>query len=109
LSQVTQSVAALETAAEAGRAELQEAYVGWQEKLHELDQAYATGWAGLSREVVGVWQDAFLPKLTRLGGERRRFLPRPLKITLIFVAAIIVIALAYLILTGQFGDVIQFE
>ena len=109
LSQVTQSVADLETAAEAGRAELKEAYGSWQEKLHELDQAYATGWAGLSREVVGVWQDAFLPKLTRLGGERRRFLPRPLKITLLFVVAILVVALAYLILTGQLGQVIQFE
>jgi hypothetical protein len=109
LSQVTKSAGDLEGAAEKGRAELQAAYGVWQERLRELDQAYATGWAGLSREIVGVWQDAFLPKLTRLGGERRRFLPRPVKIALIFILAVIVIGLAYLVVTGQLSDVIQFE
>lgn len=109
LSQVSQAAAQLKPASEAGREQLQQAYDRWQESLHELDQAYATGWAGLSREVVGVWQDAFLPKLTRLGGERRRFLPRSLKVAFYFILVLVVAALAYLFFTGQLSNVIRFE
>ena len=109
LSQVSQAAAQLKPASEAGREQLQQAYDRWQESLHELDQAYATGWAGLSREVVGVWQDAFLPKLTRLGGERRRFLPRSLKVAFYFILVLAVAALAYLFFTGQLSNVIRFE
>lgn len=109
LSQLSKAANALKPAAEQGQSELKEAYGSWQEGLSELDQAYATGWAGLSREVVGVWQDAFLPKLTRLGGERRRLLPRSIKVAFYFVLILIAAGLAYLYLTGQLGQVIQFE
>lgn len=99
----------LKPASEAGRAELVAAYQNWQAALNELDQSYAVGWNGLSREVISVWQDAFLPKLTRLGGERRRLLPRPLKVALYFMLFLFLAFLAYLVATGQLGDVIQFE
>jgi hypothetical protein len=109
LSHVSQAAAQLKPASQAGNDQLQQAYDRWQESLRELDQAYATGWAGLSREVVGVWQDAFLPKLTRLGGERRRFLPRSLKVAFYFILILIAGALAYLYFTGQLSNVIRFE
>jgi hypothetical protein len=109
LTAVSQSAEALKPAAQAGQAELKEAYNSWHASLQELDQAYATGWAGLSREVVSVWQDVFLPKLTRLGGERRRLLPRPVKITFYFFVFLIVAFVAYLYFTGQLSQVIQFE
>ncbi|NIR46682.1 MAG: hypothetical protein GWN99_19945 [Gemmatimonadetes bacterium] len=109
LTQLSKAAAALKPASEKGQAELKEAYATWQQGLAELDQAYATGWAGLSREVVGVWQDAFLPKLTRLGGERRRLLPRSIKVAFYFVLIVIAAGLAYLYFTGQLGQVIQFE
>jgi len=109
LDRVSESAGHLEPAAEAGRAELKTAYGDWQKTLRELDQAYATGWAGLSREVVGIWQEAFLPDLNKLGGERRRFLPRPIMIGLLFVAGLLLLFVLYLILTGQLGQVIQFE
>ncbi len=96
-------------AAEADPSELSAAYEGWHEALRELDQAYATGWTGLSREVVAVWQDAFLPKLTRLGGERRRLFPRWLKAAFYFLLLVVVAGLAYLYLTGQLSQVIRFE
>ncbi|KPK81141.1 MAG: hypothetical protein AMS25_07480 [Gemmatimonas sp. SM23_52] len=88
---------------------LRAAYERWHEALRALDQAYATGWTGLSREVVAIWQDAFLPKLTRLGGVRRRLLPRWLKIAFYFLMFIVLAGLVYLYLTGQLGQVIQFE
>lgn len=109
LTAVSQAAAQLKPASEAGSAELEEAYARWQESLRDLDQAYATGWAGLSREVVGVWQDAFLVKLTRLGGERRRLVPRSLKIAFYFVVLVFLAGLAYLYFTGQLSGVIQFE
>jgi hypothetical protein len=109
LKAVSQAAEGLRPAAQAGPAELREAYEGWQGSLQELDQAYATGWAGLSREVIGVWQDSFLPRLTRLGGERRRLLPRPLKIALYFLLFLIIAFIAYLYFTGQLSQVIQFE
>jgi len=59
--------------------------------------------------VVAIWQDAFLPKLTRLGGVRRRLLPRWLKIAFYFLMFIVLAGLVYLYLTGQLGQVIQFE
>ncbi len=109
LEKVSAAAARLAPAAEAGRAELQAAYDGWQESLRELDQAYATGWAGLSREVVAVWQNTFLPGLSKLGGERRRFLPRSVKVALWFIVGLLVVFIVYLALTGQLGQVIQFE
>jgi hypothetical protein len=109
LKTVSQAAEGLRPAAQAGPGELKEAYNRWQASLMELDQAYATGWTGLSREVVGVWQDAFLPRLTRLGGERRRMFPRPLKYAFYFLLLLAVAALAYLYFTGQLSQIIQFE
>ncbi|UCC72252.1 MAG: hypothetical protein JSV86_18085 [Gemmatimonadota bacterium] len=109
LKAVTQASEALRPAAEAGPAELKAAYERWLQSLQELDQAYATGWAGFSREVIGVWQDSFVPRLTRLGGERRRLLPRPFKIAFYFVLFVIIAFAAYLYFTGQLDQVIQFE
>jgi hypothetical protein len=109
LNAVSKAGRELMATAEADPSELSTAYERWHEALRELDQAYATGWTGLSREVVAVWQDAFLPKLTRLGGERRRVFPRWLKITFYFLLFLVVAGLAYLYLTGQLSQVIQFE
>jgi hypothetical protein len=109
LSAVSKAAADLGPASEAGRAALKEVYDRWQESLRQLDQAYATGWAGLGREAVGIWQDAFLPKLTRLGGERRRLLPRPLKVGLNFIVVMLVAFVLYLYLTGQLGQLVRFE
>jgi hypothetical protein len=109
LSAVSKAAAELGPASEAGRAALKEVYDRWQESLRQLDQAYATGWAGLGREAVGIWQDAFLPKLTRLGGERRRLLPRPLKVGLNFIVVMLVAFVLYLYLTGQLGQLVRFE
>ncbi|HSG82051.1 MAG TPA: hypothetical protein VLC48_07370 [Gemmatimonadota bacterium] len=109
LSRVSQAAEQLKPASAAGSSQFAEAYGQWHENLRELDQAYATGWTGLSREIVGVWQDAFLPKLTRLGGERRRLLPRAIKVAFYFIVIVIGLAVAYLYFTGQLGQVIQFE
>lgn len=109
LRQVSSAAKKLQTAAEGGAEELEAGYVGWQEALRELDQKYATGWTGLSREVVKVWQETLLPRLLRLGGRRRGLLPRPLKIALYFLLAIFAFAVVYLIFTGGLGQVIQFE
>jgi hypothetical protein len=109
LFKVSQAAEQLKPASAAGSSQFAEAYGRWHESLRELDQAYAAGWAGLSREIVGVWQDAFLPKLTRLGGERRRLLPRAVKIAFYFIVILIGLAVAYLYFTGQLGQVIQFE
>ncbi|MGD2218366.1 MAG: hypothetical protein PVJ64_16540 [Gemmatimonadales bacterium] len=109
LKTVSQAAEGLRPAAQAGPAELKEAYNRWQASLKELDQAYATGWTGLSREVVGVWQDAFLPRLTRLGGERRRMFPRPLKYAFYFLLLLAIAGFVYLYFTGQLSQVIQFE
>ncbi len=108
-SEVSQRSAALASTVSSGRAELQEAYDSWHGSLRELDQAYATGWASFSREVVNIWQTVFLPKLTRLGGERRRLLPRPLRVTLYFIGLLVVAAVVYLLLTGQLDQIVQFE
>jgi hypothetical protein len=109
LSSVTNAVRELKAAAESGRDSLKVAYQGWLESLRELDRAYAAGWASLSHEVVALWQDAFLPRLVKLAGERRRLLPRPLKVALYFVLALIVLFVLYAALTGQLGQLIQFE
>ncbi|GEM_PF-4991791 len=109
LDAVSKAARELGAAVEGDPSGLGAAYEGWHEALRALDQAYATGWTGLSREVVAIWQDAFLPKLTRLGGERRRLLPRWLKIAFYFLVFVILAGLAYLYLTGQLGQVIQFE
>ncbi len=107
LRAVTAAAEKLRPASEAGPAELKAAYEEWQQSLRELDQAYATGWTGLSREVIGLWQDAFLPKLTRLGGERRRLLPRSLKVGLYFIFFTAVVMVLLLVLFGQLG--VRFE
>jgi hypothetical protein len=107
LRAVTAAAEKLRPASEAGPAELKAAYEEWQQSLRELDQGYATGWTGLSREVIGLWQDVFLPKLTRLGGERRRLLPRPLKVGLYFTLFTVVVIVLLLVLFGQLG--VQFE
>ncbi len=109
LKAVSEAKDALKSAAQAGPAELKAAYRAWQQSLQELDQAYATGWTSLSREAIAIWQDVFLPRLTRLGGERRRLLPRPLKVALYFLLVLIVAFVVYLYLTGQLSQVIQFE
>jgi hypothetical protein len=109
LNKVSASASRLKPAAEKNGAALEKAYEHWHEMLRELDQAYATSWAELSREIVHVWQDGLLPRLARLGGERRRLLPRPIKIGFYFVFFVIVAAVVYLALTGQLGQVIQFE
>jgi len=109
LKSVSEAAEGLRPATQAGTAELKQAYDRWQSSLRELDQAYATGWTGLSREVIGVWQDAFLPRLTRLGGERRRMLPRPFKYAFYFLLLLVIAAVAYLYFTGQLSQVIQFE
>jgi hypothetical protein len=106
---VSETAAQLKPAEEAGRDELKRAYERWQESLRELDQAYAAGWAGVSRALVQSWQEIFLPRLTRLGGERRRLLPRAVKLSLYFVLVVLGAAIGYLILTGQLGQVIQIE
>ncbi len=109
LTAVSKSAEDLRPAAEAGRGELQRAYDEWHSRLREVDQAYATGWASFSREVVNVWQSAFLPKLTRLGGERRRLLPRPAKVALYFVILVAAAAVLYLFLSGQLTRVVAVE
>jgi hypothetical protein len=106
---VSEAAGQMKPAEEAGRSELRTAYERWHESLRELDQAYATGWTGISRGVIQIWQETFLPRLTRLGGERRRLLPRPLRVALYFVLFLAAAGLAYLILTGQLGQVIQIE
>jgi len=109
LDGVSEAASQLAPAAETGRTELKAAYDRWQDSLRELDQAYATGWAGLSREIIAIWQDTFLPGLGKLGGERRRFLPRSVKVVLWFVVGLVVVFVLFLMLTGQLGQVIQFE
>lgn len=106
---VSKSVEAVRAAAESGGPELNAAYEAWQESLRQLDQAYSVGWTGLSREVIGVWQDSFLPKLTRLGGERRRFLPRPIRAAFYFILFAVVGAIIYLVATGQISNFIEFQ
>lgn len=92
-----------------GGPDLKAAYEGWHTSLRELDQAYAMGWTGVSREVIQVWQDAFLPKLTRLGGERRRLLPRSVRAGLYFLVFAVLGAIAYLAFTGQLSNFIEFQ
>ncbi len=106
---VSRAAKAVGPAVSSSGEELQEAYDRWHESLRELDQAYATGWASFSREVVNVWQSVFMPKLTRLSGQRRRFLPRPVKVALYFVGLLVVAAVVYLVLTGQLSQIVQFE
>jgi hypothetical protein len=108
LKAVSEASNQLQPSYKAGRQELQEAYDRWQQSLRDLDQAYASGWTELSREAVNIWQDALLPRLSKLGGERRRFLPRPIKVALYFIVALFVLFVLYILLTGQLGDVIQF-
>lgn len=100
---------AVRPAAAEGASELGAAYQRWQQGMTELDGAYATGWAVLSRELVSVWQDGLIPRLSRLGSERRRLLPRPIRVVLYFVLFLVVVSLLYLGFTGQLGQVIQFE
>lgn len=109
LSSVSNAVRELKSAEESGQDQLKLAYRRWLESLRELDQAYATGWSSLGQEVVAVWQDVFLPRLVRLAGVRRRLLPRPLKVAFYFLLALIVLFILYAALTGQLGQVIQFE
>ncbi len=109
LERVSQAAAQLEPAAAKGSAALETAYTRWHEVMRELDQAYASGWAGLSREVVHVWQDGLVPRLSRLGGERRRLLPRPIKVAVYFVLLAFLVVVVFLAVTGQLGQVVQFE
>lgn len=109
LNAVSETAARLEPAAAHGSEELEAAYTHWHESMRQLDQAYATAWASLSREVVQVWQDGLMPRLSRLGSERRRLLPRPIKVALYFVLIVFVGVVVFLALTGQLGQVIQFE
>ena len=109
LEKVSQAAAQLEPAAAQGSAQLESAYTSWHETMRELDQAYATAGASLSREIVKVWQDALMPRLSRLGGERRRLLPRPIKVALYFVLFVFVGVVVFLAVTGQLGQVVQFE
>ncbi len=109
LRTVTAAAGKLEAAAETDAEELEASYEGWQDALRELDQKYASGWAGLSREVVKVWQETLLPRLTRLGGQRRKLLPRPVKIALYTLLVILAALVVYLVSTGGLGQVIQFE
>ncbi len=106
---VSTSAEAVQAAAEAGGPELTQAYEGWHASLRELDQAYAVGWTELSREVIAVWQDTFLPKLTRLGGERRSLLPRPVRAAMLFFFFLFVAFVVYLIVTGQLSNFIEFQ
>lgn len=107
LGQVTEAARGLKRAAERGAGELQAAYERWHASLKELDQAFATGWTGLSWEVIGVWQERFLPRLARLGNEKRRLLPRPLKVGLYFILVAALLFLAYLLVTGQLSGLVQ--
>ena len=109
LAALSEAAKNLKPAAEAGRVELKAAYQAWLEALRELDQAYAVAWNGLSREVVGVWQDAFVPKLTRLGGERRRLLPGPIKLVVYSVIGVVLTFLVYMLFTGRIGEIIQIQ
>lgn len=109
LGQVTEAARELKPAMERGASEQRAAYERWHASLRELDQAYATGWTGVSWEVIGVWQERFLPRLARLGSEKRRLLPRPLKVALYSILAAAILFVAYLALTGQISEFIQFE
>lgn len=109
LSAVSKAARTLESAADAGGYKLKLAYERWREALRAMDRAYATAWTELGRGVIGIWQEIFLVRLTRLAGERRRLLPRPLKVALLFLAALVLLLIGYLALTGQLGTVIQFE
>lgn len=109
LRTVTEAAQTLRPASEAGEAELGVAYQRWQRVLGELDQAYATGWAGLSREVVAIWEETFVPRLTKLGSERRRLLPRAVRLVVFFLVFVAVALVLYLLVTGQLGEVISFE
>ncbi len=106
---VSKSAEAVRATAESGGPELNAAYEAWQESLRQLDQAYSVGWTGLSRELIGAWQDSFLPKLTRLGGERRRLIPRPIRGALYFILFAVVGAIIYLVATGQISNFIEFQ
>ena len=103
------SKAAEAVKAAAGGPDQKAAYEGWLASLRDLDQAYAMSWTGVGREVVRVWQDSFVPKLTRLGGERRRFLPRPLRAALYFLFFALLGAIVYLVVTGQLSNFIEFQ
>jgi hypothetical protein len=109
LRTVTEAGEELRPASQAGQADLGAAYQGWQRSLSELDQAYATGWTGLSREVVAIWEETFLPRLTNLGSERRRLLPRAVRVVVFFLVFAAVALVLFLWATGQLGEVIRFE
>ena len=59
--------------------------------------------------MIAVWQDTFLPKLTRLGGERRSLLPRPVRAAMLFFFFLFVAFVVYLIVTGQLSNFIEFQ
>ncbi|MEE8550667.1 MAG: hypothetical protein V3T08_05360 [Gemmatimonadota bacterium] len=101
LTGVTRAAGELRRAGERGRAELESAYAQWLNSLRELDRIYAEGWSSVSREIVGVWEKAFLPSLTELAGERRRLLAPPVRVALYVLVAALVAVGVYLSLTGQ--------
>ena len=109
LRTVTEAAEALQPAAEAGQADLGVAYQSWQRSLSELDQAYATGWTSLSREVVAIWEETFVPRLTKLGSERRRLLPRAVRVVIFFLVFAAAALVLFLLVTGQLGEVIYFD
>lgn len=109
LSAVTAAAGSVKAVMETGGDELRAAYRGWLDALRELDQAYATGWANVSREAVVIWKEVFMPRLTRLAGERRRLLPRPVRIGLLFLVGLTLLFVVYLYFTDQLSGLITFE
>ncbi len=111
LTGVTRAAAEIRRAGEKGpaegwgRAEIESAYAQWLNSLRELDRIYAEGWSSVSREIVGVWEKAFLPSLTELAGKRRRLLAPPVRVALYVLVALVAVGLA-LYLTGQLQGIV---
>ncbi len=101
MGRVSVAASELSAARTDGEVGVEAAYERWLETLAELDETYAEGWNRLGREIAGVWQDALLPRLTRLAGERRRLLPTSVRVALYFLLAVALAAAAYLYFTGR--------
>lgn len=103
LFRVSEAAQAVRDASDGARERIREAYEEWLETLRELDAAYAAGWDGLGREIVGVWSEALLPRLHGLAGERRRLLPWSFRLGLYIALLVLALVIGYLYLTGRLG------
>jgi hypothetical protein len=109
LATMSSAGAEVRTAMRSDRDRLRTAYRSWLERLHEGDEALADVWTALGREAIGVWQDNLVPRLNRLGGERRRWLPWPARMAIYLVIVIAVALVLYLLLSGRLSDLLTFS